>query len=1041
MPQATADRATRFLILGSLEIWAGAERLQLGGPRQEQVLATLLLEANHVVPLSRLIDAAWDEQPPATAAHQVRKLVSDLRRRLPAGPETLVTDGPGYRAVIAPDRLDATRFEHCVARARKAEAAGERRDAVAQYQAALDLWRGPVMAGECGPVVASAATVLHERRLRAAERLVELRMELGESREVLDRLRALVAEHPLRESLRSLLMTALYRCGRRADALHEYETLRRTLSDELGIDPGPELAQLHQRILQDSADLLPPAEPAPPPPAPLAAPVAPAAVTPAAAAVTVPRTLPYDLPDFTGRGRELARILAAAEEPARGALRVIAIDGMGGSGKTTLAVHAAHALAEHYPDGQLYIDLCGFAPDRKPLHPAAALDVLLRTLGVPGLAIPDDPVELSALWRTATADRRLLILLDNAVDAAQVERLLPTGPGALVLITARARLTALDGAVVFSLCALAPDAALGMLAGVLGRERVEAEPDPARALVQLCGRLPLALRIAAARLHNRPQWTIADMVDRLRDKGARLDQLELGDRSVATMIGLSYDTLPEDRRGCFRLLGVHPGSDFEPWAVAAFTDLPAPRAESVLEDLLDARLLEQCSAGRYRFHDLVRSYAFGLAQKHDSPGRRDAAVDRLLEYYLAAAHQAADILQPGRRQVGFGPSARGARRTAPDPAIRDAESALAWFDREYPAILSALRCAAGRGKDRYTGYLPNALVHYLRLRGRVDELLELLETAVAAARRLGDGVLERLNLMDLAAPYSHLGRPWEALGHLARALEIATAADDRHAQAECLLRIGVQNEEIGHYSTALHHYEQALALYRRLGGLRGECATLIGLGSALATLGRHAEALEHAREAERISLELGDLDAKLRVRVNQASALAALSRLDEALQSLGEACELSRRTGAKDGQAVTLTRYTDVYIRMENFGRAAELGATALAAAEAIHRPALAAAVENLLATADLRRGDPACALERHERAARIAEKIDLRIELARSLDGAGHALAALGDHAAARENWRAALEHYEQMGVPQADAVREQLAHTAPPPLDADRA
>jgi tetratricopeptide (TPR) repeat protein len=450
----------------------------------------------------------------------------------------------------------------------------------------------------------------------------------------------------------------------------------------------------------------------------------------------------------------------------------------------------------------------------------------------------------------------------------------------------------------------------------------------------------------------------------------------------------------------------------------------------------------QCTAGKYRFHDLVRSYANSLARTHDSPADLDIAVEGLLEYYLAATDRAAGILQPGREQVRFGPSRSGGPWVpAPDPAIVDAESALVWFDREYSNIVSALRCAIRLGMDRYSAYMPRALVHYLQLRGRVDDLLELLEAAVGPSRRLGDATFERLNLMNLAAPYWHLGRPWEALEHLARALELATADGDARGRAECLLRIGAQNEEIGQYITALGHYEEALKLYRRLGSPRGECTTLINLSSALSTLGRHAEALQAAREAERISQRLGDLDAKMFVRVNQANALTALGRLDEALHYVGQACELGRRTGAKDGRAVTLTKYTAIYIRMGRYAQAAETGANALEAAEAIHRPAITAMVENLLATVDLRCGDAASALERHARAARIAEKIELRIELARSLDGAGRALFALGDLAAAQGSWRAALEHYEQMGIPEAESVRAALGEAPPVPAEIDYA
>jgi DNA-binding SARP family transcriptional activator/tetratricopeptide (TPR) repeat protein len=1011
MPTTPADERLRFLILGSLEVWWCGERVQLGGRHQERVLVTLLLEANRVVPLRRLIEAAWDEEPPATAVHQIRKLMSELRRRLPTGPETLVTDGPGYRTVVAEGQLDLMEFTRHLGQARRAEAAGDERGAVEHLQTALNLWRGPVMAGDGGTVVTSASTVLHERRLQTAESLMELRLKLGEAREVLDQLRALVLEYPLRETLRGRLILALYHTGRRAEALAEYDSIRRTLAEELGLDPGPELSALHQRVLRDSPELR---RTAPEPRQPAAS--APVSALP-------PRSLPYDLPDFTGRDGEMARILAAAA-PGRSALRLIAIDGMGGSGKTALAVHAAHCLAPQYPDGQMFVDMRGFTANHEPLEPAEALDVLLRTLGVPDEQIPDGLMERSALWRMATGERKLLILLDNVRNAADVQRLLPSGPGSLILMTGRTRMTSLDGAVTLSLDLLSSEDALDLLAGVIGQARVEAEPDAARALVGLCGQLPLAVRIAAARLDNRPQWSILTMVDRLRDQAARLDQLDLCDRSVATMIGLSYDTLPRDRQNCFRLLGVHPGVEFEVHAVAALTAMPQARVEMILEDLLDARLLTQHTESRYQFHELVRSYAGTLALALENEKERQTAVRHLLEYYLDTVDRAAEILQPGRQRVELEPVYRGGS----EPGISDPVSALSWLDREYPNIQSALHHARQHGMDRYTAYLPRSLTHYLQLRGRVEELIELLTAAVAASRRLGDPVFERLNLMNLAAPYWHLGRPWDVLEHLERALELATATGDQRGRAECLGRIGVQNNEVGRYADALGHHGEALDIYRKLGSHRGECATLINLSSTQGTLGRHAEALDSALRAMALSQELGDMDAELLAHVNQANSRAALDDLEQALGCLGRAYELAQLTGALDGQAVVLMRYAGVYLKAARLEEAVAAGLEALDISGRIRRPSITATIENILGTVHRERGEYEAALERYANARATAERIGLRIELARALEGSGHCLAGLGRDDEAMTRWSAALNHYEEMGTPEARLLREAL-------------
>ncbi|GAA2687662.1 MULTISPECIES: AfsR/SARP family transcriptional regulator [Actinosynnema] len=597
-----------FRLLGPLEVWAGARRVPLGGARSECVLAVLLLEAGRVVSLPTLLQAAWGAQPPPTAVNQVRKIVAELRRRVPGGARVITTDGSGYRADVTEERTDLGVFDRCLRQAREAAAGGDARAETAHLHEALALWRGPVLAGLDSPVIGPAATILQERRLAAADRLAELRLAGGEGRELVPELHARLVEDPLRESTRGQLMLALYRAGRQAEALRLYREGRRLLGDELGVDPGRELASLHERMLRSDPALAGVER----------APAAPVFAAP-------PQALPYAMADFVGRAAEQERIRERVRE-GRGGLTIIGLDGMPGVGKTSLAVHVAHGLAEEFPHGRFYVDLHGHSPVRPPVGPEEALEVLLRQAGVPSDRLPPGTVGRAALWRMRTAGRRLVVLLDNAVDTAQVRPLLPGAADSVVVVTSRSRIAGLDGALTLSLEPPPPDEVLRVVEGVLGADRVAAEPEAARELVTACGGLPLAVRIACTRLHNRPAWSIAHMVERLRDRRGGLGELAVEDRSVAAAVGLSFEELEPAHRRVLRLVGALPSADFDAHRVAELAGLAVDRAEAVLERLLDVRLLAQRSPGRYAVHEVVRAYTRGL------PGppaeAADADVDR-----------------------------------------------------------------------------------------------------------------------------------------------------------------------------------------------------------------------------------------------------------------------------------------------------------------------------------------------------------------------------------------------------------------------------
>jgi DNA-binding SARP family transcriptional activator len=494
------DAKVRFRILGSFECWDGPDRVRIGGPVHERVLVALLLEPGRVLPVYRLVEAVWDENAPATAAHQVRKAVAELRQRIPDGRTLIVTDGPGYRAAVAPDQSDLSPFIEGLRQAREAVAAGRSADAAESLREALTLWRGPVLSDSGGSVIAAASVALEERRLTAVEQLFTMRLAAGESSELVGELREFIGAQTLRETLRGQLMLALFRSGRQGEALEEYEKVRELLAAELGIDPGDRLQELHQGILRNSPDLAIP--------------------IPAGGSAALPpllnetrSTLPYDLRDFTGREEEMSRLLGFVEESERSGPLIVAIDGMGGSGKTSLAVRAAHQLADRYPDAQLYLDLRGFTAGEQPLSSATAAVTLLRMLGTPGEWIPDDAEGRTALWRKTTTRYRMILLLDNVVDEAQVRPLLASSVGTLILVTSRSLLVDLDATHCVSLGTMLPRDSVALVSRVLEDRRAKAEPEAVAELAELCGHLPLALRIASARLRKRPRWTVRYLVE------------------------------------------------------------------------------------------------------------------------------------------------------------------------------------------------------------------------------------------------------------------------------------------------------------------------------------------------------------------------------------------------------------------------------------------------------------------------------------------------------------------------------------------------
>ncbi|MEV8633903.1 BTAD domain-containing putative transcriptional regulator [Streptosporangium sp. NPDC051023] len=624
MSDECLEHVLKVGLLGAVQAWCECQEIPLGPPRQRAVLALLALEAGRTVSMERLIEGLWGEGAPAGARGLVQGYVSRLRPALARVGVTIARSPQGYLLELAAEQVDLHEFRTSVTRSRamktdEAQAAGLR--------CAMTLWRGEPLTGiSGGELLDRLRETLREERLSVTEECLNAETRAGRDAVLIPELIALVADHPFRERLVGLLMLALCRAGRRVDALKRYEHTRRRFIDELGLEPGPELRQLHQRILRGSVCAVRP---------------------PGFSASAVPAQLPPEPGQFTGRTNELSTLDAVANRGETVAISVVT--GAGGVGKTALAVHWGHRIRPRYPDGQLYINLHGHSPER-PLRPIEALGRFLRALGVPAERVPDTVEEASAAYRSLLADREVLVVLDNAGSVDQVRPLLPGGRRCATVITSRdhlAGLVARDGAVPVPLGVLASGEAVALFGKLLGDERLFAEPDVALELARACGYLPLALRIAAADIAGRPGGDMAGQVRRLTD--SRLSVLSVNGDAHAAMRGtfdMSYHRLDPPSQRLFRLLGLIPGPTFTPEAAAALAGTTPGETDRLLCQLAAAHLVEESEQGRYTFHDLIREYALERAWAEEPEPDRARALDALLAWYLRVLRDVGDAPCP-----------------------------------------------------------------------------------------------------------------------------------------------------------------------------------------------------------------------------------------------------------------------------------------------------------------------------------------------------------------------------------------------------------
>jgi DNA-binding SARP family transcriptional activator/Flp pilus assembly protein TadD len=899
----------RFAVLGPVRAWRDEAELDLGHPKQRAVLAALLVREGAQMTLEELIDGVWGDRAPATSAQVIRSYIYQLRLILGRdGPGRIRSAGGGYVLEPGP-QFDLARFAELASLARQARRDGDPAAAAARFAEGLALWAGTALAGIPGPYAAAQRTRLNELRLSVQEEHLAATVDLGSYDQAATELSVLVAGHPLRERLRELQMHALYGAGRQAEALDAFRQAARLLRDELGIDPGPGLRAMHERILSTDSALL---RPVPAPPLPAASsppePPSPPASSPASAPAPVPAQLPADIAHFTGRAGHLDALTALAAE-AGSAVVITAIGGTAGIGKTALAVHWAHQAAGSFSDGQLYVNLRGYDPAGTPLEAETAIRRFLDALDVPPARIPADPDAQAALYRTLLAGRRMLVVLDNARDPAQVRPLLPGSPGCLVLVTSRSQLTglaAVDGARTLTLDLLTPQEAGDLLARRLGTDRTAAEPSAVEELIELCARLPLALNITAARAAARPAFPLATFASQLRQARDRLTALAALDATadVRAVFSWSYRALSPAAARTFRLLGIHPGPDITPPATASLTAASRDQAAAALSELAAACLIAEHAPGRYAFHDLLRAYAADQASTHDTDKEHHQALHRMLDHYLHTAYAADRLLRPVRMDmITLAPPRPGA---APEE-LADDQQAWHWLEAEHPVLLAAITQAAAHGFDLHACQLLWTLVTFTDRRGKWHDSLAAQAVSLAAAQRLGNLAEQPFAHRALGIFCGRLGSYADADTHLHRALELYRQLGDHAGQGATHFLLATTRELQGRYREALDHARQALELYRAAGHQVGQARALNAVGWCSSLLDDHQHALAPCQQALALYRDLGDQMGEAETLDSLGHAHHHLGHHRQAIECYRQAIDLFRAIRHRYLEADTLT--------------------------------------------------------------------------------------------------------------------------------------
>jgi DNA-binding SARP family transcriptional activator/tetratricopeptide (TPR) repeat protein len=980
-----------FRLLGPVEVVDDSGPLALGGTKIRTLLAALLLDPGRVVSTEQLIEVIWDDDPPATCRALIQTYVSTLRRSIgEAGQKVIQTRPPGYLVDTCGGVFDRHEFDALMAEGRAAVAGGRFAAGSDAFRAAEALWRGPALGGARSNALLPEALRLDEQRLAAIEGRVAAELALGADKELVGELAMLVEQFPTRESLRGHLMLALHRASRTADALAVYRQGRDVLIDELGIEPGAELCALHESILRSDPDLLPrpaggppgpaggPPGPAGAPPGPAGAPPGPAGqlgqdrhnfpetvvsavpqghdfpevvpilaarTRPAGQTITMPDSGPAQLPpdptDFTGR-EELVQQLTELFDGAHSGTAVVVVAGPGGAGKSALTVHVAHQVKDVYPDGQLHVDLRGTGP--VPASPAEVLGRFLRALQVDPSAIPDSVDERMDAYRTCMSGRRMLVVLDDAANEQQVRPLLPGSATCAVLVASRSRLPGLASAQLVELDMLTPEEATALLARIAGQERIAASPDAAARIVRSCGQLPLAVRIAGARLASRRQWSAGLLADRLADERRRLDELRVGDQQVRASIEMSYRGLDPEMQAAFRLLGRLGVSDFQCWVVAALLDTDPARAEDVVEQLVDAQLVDytfvdQTGQMRYRLHDLIRIYARGQAERDESEPGQLAAVKRVITCWLAVVERLSghivDRATSGAVDVTPAPPPRPADQDQIATALADPRR---WLDAEQTSLILAVELAAELGFDELAVGLAAVLCASGYAFNHVDDLWSRVhQAALGAARRAGNVYGEAVLIAALGQRRYEQDRFADSRRHLSESVRMFRDLDDARGEAATLIALGLACREQGYLPEAQHFLKQAETPIRALDDDQAIGHWQRILGSVHLEQGHFAET-DAALDAALIAYQrAGSRRGMALTRRTMGLAHRARGRLTESEQVLAQALSTFRDLGDLILEAFSLRALAKTYLRMGRIDDAYEPLHSALAVHRAKH--------------------------------------------------------------------------------------------------------
>jgi DNA-binding SARP family transcriptional activator/tetratricopeptide (TPR) repeat protein len=924
----------RVQILGSIHAWRDRVELDLGGPRQRAVFA--LLAAAEGKPLMRadLVDTLWYDKPPPSAANVISTYVKNLRRvlepdRMRRAASTLMPSmGDGYALLVPAGGLDLARFRRLVTDATHAHRGHDSVRAAELFHEALQIWQGPPLADVAFLASHPKIVALADERWAAVARYGDAMIAIGAAADALPRLEEAATARPMDELAQARLIRAYHAAGRQSEGFAAYHAVRRRLADELGVDPGPELVAAHAALVHGNR---------PPASAPAAADAAPVLAEAAAAPVmaetaaaqpleaAAPATKPAQLPPVTGAfiGRsdqlgQLEQLLPAGDPPDT---IVVTISGAAGIGKTTLAAYWAHRVADRFPDGQLFVNLRGFDPSSSAMTPAEAVRGFLEAMQVPPQSIPDTFEAQVGLYRTLLSGRRMMIVLDNARDTAQVHPLLPGAPGCLVLVSSRNQLTGLVAEVAhpLTLGVLPVAEARRLLAARIGADRLAAAPAATDQIIDRCAGLPLALAIVAARAAIRPDLPLAALASELCEARDNLDGFAGGEAGadLRAVFSWSLEVVTPDAARLFRLLSVHPGPDIGLAAAASLAGLPRRRLRQVLAELTRAHLLAEFTPERYGFHDLLRAYATELAGEMDGEQPR-AALGRVLDHYLHTAHAAAVLLDPHRARIDPGPPGSG---VAPEQLV-DFGHAMAWCTAERHVLVDAVYRAVAGGFDMHAWQLAWALKLFLHWRGYWYDWAGTQHAALRAAERLADPVLQARAHNSLASAYCYLGRDEDADSHLRRALDLFDAQGDGSAAALTHLTWSRLRDLQGQYRDALSHATQAFELFEAAGNLAGQGRALNAVGWEHAGLGEHRQAIVACRQAISVQQQIGDEHGEGISWDSLGYANHRAGQYTDAIACYQRAMGLLWAVGNRHSEAETLTHLGDTHYALDNLEEA-----------------------------------------------------------------------------------------------------------------------